>query len=449
MISKIDNETGEIYGNVPDTLVGMKFKTRMELQNAKLHTDLQSDVSTRGNYSKPAASVIIYDTQDQHEDRGTVVLYSVLYPRNMSLASSPPSLQGTCAQALAQNSLYKIPVRVIRGKYESAHNNGNVARSLNSHCPQQGYRYDGIYFVGEYFYEPSVTSYIFKLIRIYGQTELPHFPNLAEQPQNLSMNSQASARPPIIGYSPTSTKGIFGIPETVVQRILSKSPAIQDSTTNSYSLPQIPKIPSSYTGTYNSNNNLPSFSSIQSPYYNPPNSQQPNNFYSTIAVDNSNVYSTIRSLDSGNRQVQMSARDVPYLPSTAPSQSYEPQQNQNRSQGVDLSRDKVRQMISNLRNQNNTYGGRIGRYSNHLNELQSKFVDITKMSPSQGRQLTSRNKTFTWKLGEERDRSKYFVYDDDDDSGEGKNPKKRKQDSTENSSSENSESSESENSPNQ
>ncbi|KAL9657833.1 hypothetical protein ABK040_013169 [Willaertia magna] len=175
MISKIDNDTGEIYGNIPDITVGMKYNNRQELNQCKLHTDMNSTICTNGNFSKPSPSVIIYDNQDQHEDRGSVVLFSVSFnTQHYDMNDpNPPPIQGTNVQALAQNSIYKIPIRVIRAKYDGPNsNNNNNPRSINPNCPSTGYRYDGLYFVGEYWFERQLGSFIFKFIRIYGQPEL-------------------------------------------------------------------------------------------------------------------------------------------------------------------------------------------------------------------------------------------------------------------------------------
>ncbi|KAF0979314.1 hypothetical protein FDP41_001657 [Naegleria fowleri] len=432
MICKIDNETGEIYGNIPDIVVGMKFESRMDLLDCKLHTDLQSAVCTNVNYSKPAPSLIIYDSQEEHEDRGTVVLYSINFQPNDLQSSSPPSVRGTAAEALAQNSTYKIPVRVIRGRYESSID--REAPPKNLHCPLHGYRYDGLYFVGEYFFEPSISSYIFKLIRIYGQPELPHTSVTAESPssslsflppqftsistpQQFNIPSTNNALRPLSNSSSSSTeKSVFGIPPLVTQKMLSSSSSQQQQTyskqssQNYHDLPYIPNLPSnipspnSQNTTYNQHV-LPSIPSIPSIVSRPQFNY--NNEPSVPTPTNSNT-STFNSINAITR-------------SSSQNQFYNIS---NRVENIgtermNLTHNTIRQMISNLRTQNSKFNERIQQYSSNITDLNTKVEDVQRCLPTGGtssRQLTSRNKTFTWKVGV--DRSKYYVYDDDEDEGE-------------------------------
>ena len=436
MVSKIDSESGEIYGNIPEIIVGMKYSSRMDLLDAKIHTDLQSDICTNGNYIKPVPALIIYDTQERHEDRGTVVLYSIPFNGVHSDLYTAPSIKGTPCEALAQNSIYKIPVRVIRGSYESSVDDGKKFR--NGHCPTQGYRYDGIYFVGEYFYEPGATSFVFKLIRIYGQPELPHAPNLAEPPvRNNSSNNQIPPSfsnpqqqgPPSNMPNMPNDRKIFGIPSFVTQRILSGSNQdyLAQSTRNSHNMPFIPSLPQNYShsNNYNSQANnpqnphsLPAMPSMPNMNYNrnnfPNNNNMNNNNYNEPPPQNN------RPVMRNTGQSSSQSFGSPSFPNNGNNNN---SSSNNNNDGLNLTHTSVRQMINNLKFQNSNFGGRIQSYSYNISELASKVEDVQKSMPALGRQLTSRNKTFTWKLGQEKeqeeyDRTKYFVYDDDEDVSE-------------------------------
>ncbi|KAG2379239.1 hypothetical protein C9374_007378 [Naegleria lovaniensis] len=427
MICKIDNETGEIYGNIPDIVVGMKFESRMDLLDCKLHTDLQSAVCTNSNYSKPAASLIIYDSQDEHEDRGTIVLYSINFQQH-DPQSSPPSIKGTAAEALAQNSAYKIPVRVIRGRYElSIIDRESPLR--NHHCPVHGYRYDGLYFVGEYFFEPTISSYIFKLIRIYGQPELPHTSIPGETPSFSSIPPQFTNHTPIPQQpTPSSTSGavwprsnietsVFGIPSLVTQRMISSSSPQQQhtyskqSSHNYHDLPYIPKLPSNipspnsqhFPQNHHALPSIPSIPSIASrtQFYGNDPSTLVNRPVSPTMI-NSNTSSVNATTRSGTQNQFYNI-------------SNKVEDGHDTERMMNLTHSTIRQMISNLRSQNSKFNERIQQYSANITDINSKVEDVQRCLPPGGtssRQLTSRNKTFTWKAGV--DRSKYFVYDDED-----------------------------------
>jgi hypothetical protein len=155
MQSKIDSATGEVYGPISEFKVGAALTSSSEFAQ-KLHRDYNLEISHPKNCGAASSLLIL---KDCHDDRGNIILFN---GDNLSIngqMNEPPLVGDNLS--LARNSQFKIPVRVIR-RIE----NGT-------------YRYDGLYFVGDYWFErtsgdTTLWHYMFKLVRIFGQTPLPH-----------------------------------------------------------------------------------------------------------------------------------------------------------------------------------------------------------------------------------------------------------------------------------
>ncbi len=132
---------------------GAKFKTREELQNAGLHRNLISSISWEN--LDGANAVIVPSGFGDDIDDGDLILYTGEGGR---ARGAPKQTYGQNLdqgnRALVASCDQMIPIRVIR------ESNGHPRFS-----PSEGFRYDGMYLVEEYFAEKSADGFrIFRFV---------------------------------------------------------------------------------------------------------------------------------------------------------------------------------------------------------------------------------------------------------------------------------------------
>ena len=182
--SRIDDETGFVYGPVNNVLAHTTFNNYNDLVRSGIHqTALGSMVPHAIGYFeqelrqgnrivhqvRPACSIIMYDTE-YHEDRNNVVLFrSPVRIQSRTDALTTPYLERANA-AISLNIDAKIPLRLTRARLDT------TSYKSNPWMPDFGYRYDGLYLVRNYTLEPeevnsTTTTWIvvFKLVKIYSQ----------------------------------------------------------------------------------------------------------------------------------------------------------------------------------------------------------------------------------------------------------------------------------------
>ncbi|KAL0483554.1 histone-lysine N-methyltransferase, H3 lysine-9 specific [Acrasis kona] len=161
-INKLNASSGETFGPT-DVPVNSTFDARDQLGILYHHNTNKTE-----NNSTPASSLLLLDSLTVN-DNGNCALYfgeTVDHDPIVNIGVAP-ELRGINL-ALSLNVKTKVPVRVIRGR----ENVDCDQKLISQHQPISGYRYDGIYFVGDYWYEQLDTTtfqYIFKLVRVYGQ----------------------------------------------------------------------------------------------------------------------------------------------------------------------------------------------------------------------------------------------------------------------------------------
>lgn len=301
--TRIDNSTGELYGPLPEFKVGAVFSSPNEFC-PKLHRDALIEV-TKPDNNQAASSILL---QRDHDDRGNIVLFKGQSIYGTEQMNEPPLVGESLS--LAHNSKFKIPVRVIRRE-------GSM------------YRYDGLYFVGDYWFEKSADgndqwNYLFKLVRLSCQPSLSQTKMTMTAPNLVAPQLQP---PQLVSYNAE--------PDHMTQRQSYSQPQYQ---------PQQQYIPP------------------QQQYYNPPQQQYQN------------------------------YNQMPYAPKPAPTRSPVPR-NTN-VLGMDLNHIRVREMLSQLKQKNNTFNVRISQYNQNIETLSGKAgIDI---SGSGEGTVTSRNKGFYW-----------------------------------------------------
>lgn len=136
-----------LYGQVPDVPEGTLFVNRAGVAAAGVHKPLVAGIS--GGASGPAESIVLSGGYEDDWDEGDTIVYTGHGGNDRATGQqvAGQTLSGG-NQALVKNLLYGVPVRVVRG-----------ARHPSPHAPAQGYRYDGLYRVADYWHETGKSGY--------------------------------------------------------------------------------------------------------------------------------------------------------------------------------------------------------------------------------------------------------------------------------------------------
>jgi len=146
-----------MIGHISGVKVGQTFPNRRALHDANIHRGLMNGIAPQG------ASIVLSGGYIDDEDEGDVIIYTGEGGRdpNSGRQISDQSFTGGNYN-LAHNASLGNPIRVTRG------------HQLHSPFapPTQGYRYDGLYRIDEYWSEKGRDGFIvwrFRLIRLEGQ----------------------------------------------------------------------------------------------------------------------------------------------------------------------------------------------------------------------------------------------------------------------------------------
>lgn len=137
-----------VFGEIEGYPEGSTFVSRSELSESGVHRPTQAGIS--GGSAEGADSIVLSGGYEDDEDWGDEILYTGHGGRD------PESGRQTGHQALVRGNLalalnHKVglPVRVVRGAAHSS-----------AHSPREGYRYDGLYRVEDYFRERGQSGFI-------------------------------------------------------------------------------------------------------------------------------------------------------------------------------------------------------------------------------------------------------------------------------------------------
>jgi putative restriction endonuclease len=126
---------------------GAWFPNRVALSESGLHRPPQAGIA--GGRSRPAESIVLSGGYEDDEDFGTFVVCTGQGGRDPQTGLQVEHQNLTRGNAgLALSSLAVTPVRVIRG-----------AGNPSSFSPRDGYRYDGLYRVTDYWRERGRSGY--------------------------------------------------------------------------------------------------------------------------------------------------------------------------------------------------------------------------------------------------------------------------------------------------
>ncbi|MFC1861660.1 YDG/SRA domain-containing protein [Chloroflexota bacterium] len=164
-----------MIGHILGVQVGQAFPDRRALHDANVHRGLMHDIAPQGT------SIILSGGYIDDQDEGEMIIYTGEGGRdpNSGRQISDQSFTGRNYD-LAHNAIIGNPIRVTRG------------HQLHSpFAPTNGYRYDGLYRIDEYWSEKGRDGFVvwrYRLIRLEGQPSIgklestPPIPPGSEQP---------------------------------------------------------------------------------------------------------------------------------------------------------------------------------------------------------------------------------------------------------------------------
>ena len=136
-----------VFGEIPGVPVGRVFASRADLASAGVHRPLMKGISGAG--AEGADSIVLSGGYEDDRDFGDLILYTGEGGRDTSSGRQVADQALTRGNlALARNADQGLPVRVVRG-----------ANAGSEHAPARGYRYDGLFFVEDYWRERGSSGY--------------------------------------------------------------------------------------------------------------------------------------------------------------------------------------------------------------------------------------------------------------------------------------------------
>jgi putative restriction endonuclease len=127
-----------VFGEITDYPEGSLFDSRKALSAAGVHGPIQAGIS--GAAEEGADSIVLSGGYEDDSDFGDEIVYTGHGGRDPETGQQVSDQQFTRGNAaLARNKVLGLPVRVIRG-----------AGLDSPYAPENGYRYDGLYSVDEF-----------------------------------------------------------------------------------------------------------------------------------------------------------------------------------------------------------------------------------------------------------------------------------------------------------
>jgi putative restriction endonuclease len=136
-----------IFGHVIGFSEGMSFPSRAELSKAGVHRPTMAGIS--GAEDEGADSIVLSGGYEDDRDYGDEVIYTGHGGRDPNSGRQIADQHFAAGnKALALDKAHGLPVRVIRG-----------ATLDSPYAPAQGYRYDGLYYVADFWSKVGRSGY--------------------------------------------------------------------------------------------------------------------------------------------------------------------------------------------------------------------------------------------------------------------------------------------------
>jgi putative restriction endonuclease len=177
------------FGEIPGVAVGATFADREALAAAGVHRPRQAGIS--GSTAEGADSIVVSGGYEDDRDLGDEIIYT-------GHGGNDPQTGRQIADqtltrnnlALARNKAEGLPVRVVRGAHVGS-----------PYAPATGYRYDGLYFVADYWSDVGKSDFViwrYRLLRD-REAEAPPQPPGEKRPQRKPATTQRIVRNSVVG----------------------------------------------------------------------------------------------------------------------------------------------------------------------------------------------------------------------------------------------------------
>ncbi len=139
--------SSRIFGHIPGYREGYEFSSRQDLSASGVHPPRQAGIS--GSQREGADSIVLSGKYEDDEDHGDLLIYTGYGGRDRESGKQVTDQELVRNNlALALSCQRGLPVRVIRG--------GDIR---NPFAPDEGYRYDGLFRVEDYWREKGKSGY--------------------------------------------------------------------------------------------------------------------------------------------------------------------------------------------------------------------------------------------------------------------------------------------------
>ncbi|KAG2216217.1 hypothetical protein INT45_002162 [Circinella minor] len=157
-----------IIGSIPTVPTGFTTLTKKQLASIGIHRAIQAGIDGSAQLEK-VFSIVMSGEYAENEDRGDIIVYTgagghdktgqqtsdqQLTGRNLQLAKCCAGTYNRAEKTGNAGDNWKkgSPIRVVRGS-------GSSRQAGGSYGPGEGYRYDGIYKVAQYWESVGITGY--------------------------------------------------------------------------------------------------------------------------------------------------------------------------------------------------------------------------------------------------------------------------------------------------
>ncbi|RKF05105.1 putative restriction endonuclease [Tenacibaculum lutimaris] len=143
-----------IFGEIKGIFEGDSFDNRIDLSISKVHRPTQAGIS--GSENEGSDSIVISGGYEDDEDLGNIIIYTGHGGRsNNSKVQVADQTLTRGNKALAISCEKGLPVRVIRGYNKQS-----------KFSPEEGYRYDGLFLVKDYWRDKGKSGYVIWRFRL-------------------------------------------------------------------------------------------------------------------------------------------------------------------------------------------------------------------------------------------------------------------------------------------
>jgi putative restriction endonuclease len=194
-LKKLSSPKERVFGHIDGYPVGSNFDSRQHLSQCGVHRPTQAGIS--GGADEGADSIVLSGGYEDDVDNGNEIFYTGHGGQDRKSNTRKQTADQKLTRqnlAIAKSKMLGLPIRVIRG--HNSHSR-NPQQKATSHYPEKGYRYDGLFYVDDYWIEHGISGFKvvrFKLIKENDPYQLTKDTTLNDQETEASGNQTPSRK---------------------------------------------------------------------------------------------------------------------------------------------------------------------------------------------------------------------------------------------------------------